>query len=223
MSYTRRVVGSLALVLACLALTSCGSIPFIGGGVSTAPTVTPATTGTPAPTAATTPTPPPHTKFARSPRPKTYDPLLASGKWGFHSRTKYENKDDDGVTMALHQNLEKSEVDNLLLEQEDLLLDVFEDSAKVNKIIRQEGGHSSEASYGVVAIEANDDVAVDTPWVTIILRADFPTNDGLKGLACYVYRQKTRDGLDNRPFVARAIVGYVDADGAIHDPVVKRF
>jgi hypothetical protein len=220
MSYARRAVCCLALVLACLALTSCGVVPFLGG-TSTAPTA-PSSSATPTPVAAATSTPPPHTKFARSPRPKTHDPLLGSGSWGYHSPSKYETRLEEGVTMALHQDLEKTEVDDLAVEQSDLLLDIFEDSAKVHRIIREEGGRSSEASYGVMAISANDDVAVDTPWVQATLRADFATRDGLKSIECYVYRQKTRDGLDNRPFVSGAIVGYMDAAAQVHDPVAKR-
>ena len=231
MTYAKRVLGCLVLVFACIALTACSLNPFSPGRVTTSPSSaaskasaasvstsqSPTTTGKQTASAA-----PAHTKLAPSPAPATFDALLAPGSWGYHSRSKYETKRSSGVTHALHVNMEQDEVDDLTAEQSCRLRKIFRDSKKVHRAIDAAGGDSSDATYTVIEISASDDVGVDTPWVSATLRAGFATNDGQKTLEVQVYRQKTRFGLDNRPFVSGAFVGYALSDGSIHNPVRVR-
>ena len=225
MKRTLRILGCLTVLIALLALGGCGFKPsslasvttltaaLVPAGSSSSTTSVAATTA-PAPEA---PAPAPK-KFAPAPAPATLDVLLASGNWGYHSSTKYETKLSSGVTDALHSTMEQDEIDDLTAEQSCHLRSVFRDSTKVHHAIDEAGGDSSDATYTVVTISASDDVGIDTPWVTATLRACFPTRDGHKALEVSVYRQKTRFGLDNRPFVSSAIVGYTLEDGSIHNP-----
>ena len=233
MTITRRALGCVVLAIACSMLAACSVNPLSLGSATTllsqvglqpksaAPAASVPTT--PAPTTAKpAPAAPPPTKFAASPAPATFDVLLAPGSWGFHSVKKFETRRSCGVTNALHVDLEQREDDRLTAEQSDKLLDIFEDSKKVLRAIDRAGGDSSDATYTVVTISASDNVGVDTPWVSATLRAGFATADGHKVLECYVYRQKTRFGLDNRPFVSSAIVGYTLGDGTIQNPTRVR-
>lgn len=222
MSKTLRVAALFVLFGATIVLASCGLNPFSGGsGPAATPGSKNATSGASASagassTATTSSSP---TKFAPSPAPATFDPLLARGHWGYHSKKTVENKLSSGVTPALHENLEQEEIDDLTTQQSDSLLDIFRDSSRVHSWIDKAGGDSSDATYSVEAIQASDDVGNDTPWVYATLRAGFPTHDGAKVIQCFVYRQKTSKGLDLRPFVSDAIVGYVASDGTIPNPV----
>ena len=231
MMHAKRVLACLVLVSLGVALPACSLNPLSLGRATTSPSQigSSSTTGAPSASATTSPSPgaaskqiagaaPAHTKFAASPAPKTFDVLLAAGKWGYHSRSKFETKRKSGVTHALHVDMEQDEVDDLTAEQSRRLRDIFKDSKKVHRAIDAAGGDSSDATYTVVQISASDDVGVDTPWVSATLRAGFATSDGQKTLEVQVYRQRTRYGLDNRPFVSGASVGYALSDGSIHNP-----
>jgi hypothetical protein len=160
------------------------------------------------------------TPFAPSPAPKNYDPLLAEGSWGYQSQSELENSGT--YTSTLHSTLEGKEIDKLTVNQTAALLKIFRNSSKVHGLIADAGGRSSEATYSITLVIASDDVGLDTPWVSATLRANFPTRDGQKGVQCYVYRQKTQKGLDNKPFVAGAYVGYIAGDGSLDNPVRKK-
>lgn len=220
MSYSQRVFACVVLACACLFLASCGFNP-LSIGTSQAP-VTPApskaATSSVAATAAA-PVVPARTPFAKTPAPRLYDPLLANGSWGYHKKNRIiETKLKTGVTLAFHEDMELAEADALAAEQTKSLLKVFRNSTKVDRWIDAAGGDSDETTYTVLDIQANPDAVNDTPWVYAVLRAGFPTNDGSKALECYVYRQKTDKGLDNRPFVSNVIVGYQTIDGTIPNP-----
>jgi hypothetical protein len=210
----------LALVGMTFVLASCSMIPL---GGSTPGGTGPVATGTPSSAAsATTATASQsgagkHTGFAKSPTPSPADPLLASGKWGYLNISKVVTK-RTGVTWALNQDVVDYRMNELTVEEAKSLLKVFKNSSKVKRAIKAAGGHSSEATYGVIDIQASDAVAIDTPWVYATLGAYFPTRYGVKALQCVVYRQKTAKGLDKRPLVSSALVGYLAVDGSIPNP-----
>jgi hypothetical protein len=225
MSYLQRVVAFLIVGCASIILASCGFNP-LSGGTSQAPAVkpTPSKTATASVTAtASTPAAPARTSFAKTSAPRLYDPLLANGSWGYHSKKKLvQVKLSDGVTLALHEDLRQAETDALTAEQQKSLLKVFKNSSKVHRWIDAQGGESSDATYSVVAIQASTEVGNDTPWVYATLRAGFPTEHGVKAIDCFVYRQKTDRGLDMRPFVSNAIAYYQASDGVPVDPTRVR-
>jgi hypothetical protein len=215
--HTRRVLTCFALAGATTALAACGFNP-LGGATpsSTTGTVSKATTQSTVPTP-TTPVQP--TSFAKSPAPSTFDPLLASGSWGYFDDSSTDiRKHVDDDTLAFHDVLEKDEVDDLTVNQYYALLKIFKHSAKIHRAIRAAGGDYDDAAYRVLAIQASDDVGIDTPWVYATLVAVFPTSDGIKEIQCDVYRLKTQKGLDERPFVSGTLVGYVDSGGAMMNP-----
>jgi hypothetical protein len=215
-----------SLAIAVLALSGCGLISGGGGEAPRPPAPSaskPATSSAPA-TAAPAPSKPapkaPSTSgFAPSPQPKPYDPLLASGSYGYHENPAFENAGT--LTATDHDILEQREIDKLTKEQQTSLLKIFRNSGKVHRAIENAGGEVSDASFdvtGTVPVIASDDVAVNTPWVTAQLYARFRTTDGVKELRCWVYRLKTEKGLDNRPYVAGSTVGFVLSDGIVHNP-----
>jgi hypothetical protein len=221
-SVMRRAFACVALVGMVFMLASCGLNPLDLGGGSP-----PAASQTATPTASATSTPaaaaPKSSKFASSPKPPPADPLLDTGSWGYLDMNDVVKK-RTGVTSALHQSIVDERMTKLTNEEWLNLLKVFRNSPKVKRAIKAAGGRSSEATYSVIDIQASEDVGIDTPWVYATLRANFPTRNGQKGLECDVYRQKSSKGLDRRPLVSSAIVGYVRADdtleqGAVGNPV----
>jgi hypothetical protein len=223
MSYARRAIAATACVCAGLALAGCGLNP-LSGMISQTPSSTTTksrastSTATATSTAAAKPAAPARTKFAATPTPHTLDPLLAGGKWGYHSKKTVENRLSSGVTLALHENLELDEITDLTDEQSSALLKIFRNSSKVHGWIDAAGGNSGDATYTVEAIQASDDVGNDTPWVYATLRAGFGTRDGAKAIECFVYRVKTDRGLDMRPFMSTVLVGYTTSGGIIINP-----
>jgi hypothetical protein len=217
-SVMRRAFACLALVGMVFMLASCGLNPLDLGGGSPAAT---SQTATPTPSATSTPAAaaPKSTKFASSPKPPPADPLLATGSWGYLDMDDVVEK-RTGVTSALHQGIVDQRMTKLTDEEWLNLLKVFRNSPKVKRAIKAAGGRSTEATYAMIDIQASEDVGIDTPWVYATLRANFPTRNGLKGLECDVYRQKTSKGLDRRPLVSSARVGYVRSDDAAEHGVV---
>jgi hypothetical protein len=218
-SVTYRTSACLALVGMAFMLASCGLNPFAtdsGTGPGPVATGTPSATATPAATSAAAPAK--RAKFAKSPTPSPADPLLASGKWGYLDIDDVVTK-RTGVIWAYNSDVVAYRRAELTLEESKSLLKTFRNSPKVKRAVKAAGGRSSETTYGVVDIQASDDVPVDTPWVYATLRAAFPTRYGVKVLESHVYRQKTSKGLDRRPLVSNTIVGYVATDGSIPNPV----
>jgi hypothetical protein len=215
----RRTIACVALVGMVLMLASCGLNPLNLGGGSPAASTQP-TTSTPAATSTAPAAAPKPTKFASSPKPAPADPLLATGSWGYLDMNKVV-KPRTGVTSAFHQDIVDRRMQQLTNEEWLNLLKVFRNSPRVKRAIKAAGGHSSEATYSVIDIQASDEVGVDTAWVYATLRANFPTRNGQKGLECDVYRQKTEKGLDRRPLVSSSIVGYVADDASEHGVVTN--
>ncbi len=216
--HTRRVLTCLALAGATTALAACGFNPL--GGNTTSSSTTGPTSKTATQSTAPTPTTPVQTaSFAKSPPPANLDPLLASGSWGyFDDRSTDIRKHVGDDDFAFHDILEKDEIDDLTVNQYYSLLKIFRKSAKIHRAIRSAGGDYDDADYRVLAIQASDDVGIDTPWVYATLVAVFPTSDGIKEIQCSVYRLKTEKGLDEKPFVSGTLVGYLDSGGAMMNP-----
>jgi hypothetical protein len=162
-------------------------------------------------------------KFAASPKPKPSDPLLAPGDWGYHSLYKYETEVSQNTTSVTNALIDSVEDLKLEAEQATRLRRIFKNSARVRHVVDAEGGDSSDASYTVMWIQATAEGSVGTPWASAILRATFGTGDGAKALEVSVYRQRTYKGLDNRPLVAYAVVGYLapNADGTPATEIVN--
>lgn len=218
-SVMRRAFACLTLVGMTFMLASCGLNPLDLGGGSPAASTQP-TTSTPAATSTPSAAAPKPSKFASSPKPAPADPLLDTGSWGYLDMNDVVAK-RTGVTSVLHQEIVNQRIEKLTNEEWLNLLKVFRNSPRVKRAIKAAGGHSSEATWSVIDIQASDDVAVDTPWVYATLRANFPTRNGQKGLECDVYRQKTSKGLDRRPLVSSTIVGYVSDDASEHGVVTN--
>lgn len=219
MSVARRIAAALCIGCACLAVSSCGlesvTGSLFGGGSAAQPSAV--ATKTPAVSASTTTTGA-HTAMASSRRPATADPLLKSGNWGYRKTKTAGRHLESDVTWALHEDLMDQEFNELAQEQAEQLIDIFEDSSKIRKLIRSNGGDADDALYTVVAIQASDTDAIGVPWVFATLRASFATRDGQKAVQCHVYRLKTEKGLDKRPLVSSTIVGWVDRVGSINNP-----
>lgn len=224
---SRRVLCCIALVGFGALLSACSLNPF---GTTAAPTAATTPTSTPATSSASathTPTAAEatavvKTAFAKSPAPRSWDPLLQSGDWGYHSLTKYETEVSQSSPLT-NETIDQVEDAKLQVEQEGQLLKIFRNSSKVHEVIDKAGGDSSDATYTITDVSATAEGGTSVPWVTATLRADFGTNDGVKALEVWVYRQRNKKGMDMRPWVSGAIVGYVDANGSIVNPVPVRF
>ena len=236
MRYARRALCCVVLVACCFSLAACALLPF--GSSPTTPSTTTklgsktatgsvAATGTKAAQSATpTPKPAPAkpvNSFAKEPKPKPYDPLLASGSWGYHSLTKFEKEVSRESTLT-NGAIDITEETNLTKEQRRRLLRLFRNSARVHKIIDQnDGDWTEDPSYSVVSIQSTFEGGPSVPWVTATLRATFGTRDGVKALDVFVYRMQTRFGLDERPYVGGAQVGYIDSIGTLTNPVRVKY
>lgn len=219
MSIARRIVVALSIGCACFALSSCGlesvAGSLLGGGSEEQTSATATKTPDVSASTATTGT---HTSMASSRRPAPADPLLKSGNWGYRKTKTAGRHLSSDVTWALHKSLEDQKFNELAQEQAEQLIDIFEDSSKIRKLIRSNGGDADDALYTVEYIQASDTDAIGVPWVFATLRASFATRDGQKAVQCHVYRLKTEKGLDKRPLVASTIVGWVDPVGGINNP-----
>jgi hypothetical protein len=223
MSVARRIVVALTIGCACLAVSSCGleslTSSFLGSGSGSSSSATATTTPGAIVSKTTTGT---HTAMARSPRPAAADPLLKSGKWGYRKTKTVGRHLESGVTWALHEDLlsnpETGKFSELAQEQAEQLIEIFEDSSKIRRLVDSNGGDPDDALYTVQEIQASDAVAIGVPWVYATLRASFPTRDGQKAVQCHVYRVKTAKGLDKRPLVSSTIVGFVDSASSINNP-----
>jgi hypothetical protein len=156
--------------------------------------------------------------MASSRRPAPADPLLKSGNWGYRKTKTVGRRLSSEVTWALHANLMDEKFNELAQEQAAQLVDIFEESPKIRKLIRSNGGDADDARYTVEYIQAGDADAIGVPWAVATLRASFATRDGQKAVQCHVYRLKTEKGLDKRPLVSSTIVGWVDSVGSINNP-----
>jgi len=210
------------LVAVAVMMSGCGLLPMLGGqsgqraSVSTTGTASKTATGSANATASAAATPAvAEASFAPEPRPRSSDPVLASGDWGYHSGVDY---DDAGGGTQINRTAEAKERYQLTKEQYHDLLDIMKDSDGVVELASNAGGDTSDIKYSVIAIDVLDQVGVSTPWVTATLRASFPTEDGLKAVDVYVYRLRTKKGLNNTPYVSGTSVGYVDVDGSIRNP-----
>jgi hypothetical protein len=161
----------------------------------------------------------------RAPHAEGSDPVLGGRRWGTRS-SKVTGARGHAVTSDLHQNVENYESDLLTRQQSSELLDIFHDSKGVRRLVRSYGGDPDDTKYWVKDINANEDRAGnDTPWVTAILRADFASPEGKRGIEMQVYRKKISGArLDNTPYVAWTQVSYLDSagelsrDGGYHPP-----
>ena len=144
----------------------------------------------------------------------TKDPILGGRRLGTRSSAVHGTR-GTGVSSDLNSTIEDEEFRLLASQQESELLEIFEDSRGVHRLISRFGGDPDDASYFVRAIDANEDQAVPgTSWVTATLRADFASPEGKRGIEMQVYRKKTADGrLDNTPYVALTQVSYIDEAG----------
>lgn len=215
-------------LLAAVAVTTsgCGSIPFLGGSAQPS-TTNPAASANASSTTAATATPtatataaPVDNTFAAEPAPKSADPVLTPGDWGYHSAVDY---DDAGGGVQINTTAEQNERYKLIKQQYSKLLSALKKSSGVKTLAREAGGDVSDIKYSVVDIDALDLVGDQTPWVTATLRASFPSEDGLKAVDVQVYRLKTQKGLNNTPYVSGTSVGYVEADGSIKNPTHPNF
>ncbi|MDR3686487.1 MAG: hypothetical protein P4L93_06000 [Coriobacteriia bacterium] len=210
-----------ACLLAVVAVISTGCTSLLGGA-STPSVTTPKPGGasvgassTATPGTSTPATPVVENTFAAEPAPKPADPILTSGDWGYHAGIDW---DDAGGGKQINSTAEQNERYKLIKEQYTKLLDALKDSSGVKRLVSAAGGDTSDIKYSVVTIDAMDLVAPHTPWVTATLRATFPSEDGLKAVDVFVYRNKTAKGLNNTPYVSGTSVGYVDTDGSIKNP-----
>lgn len=208
---------TVALLAGCTGVVPSG---LLGGGGSTSsqPSSSSAETGTPAPA----PVPLERVAFARSLKPRSADPVLKHGDWGFHAPVDY-NDSDDGDLYELHSAVVQDELLDLILEQRCKLLHIFKSSPEVHKLIKKHGGELDDVVYSVESIDAHADTAESTPWVTATLRATYPSVGGRRVVDVFVYRQKTAEGLDNTPYVSGTSVGYVQSDGTISNPSSPAF
>jgi hypothetical protein len=161
----------------------------------------------------------------RAPHAEGSDPVLGGRHWGTRS-DKVKGARGHAVTSDLHSNVENYESTLLTSQQSSELLDIFHDSRGVRRLVRSYGGDPDKTKYWVKDVNANEDRAgKDTPWVTAILRADFASPEGKRGIEMQVYRKKISSArLDNTPYVAWTQVSYVEAsgelsrDGGYHPP-----
>jgi hypothetical protein len=144
------------------------------------------------------------------------DPVLGGGRWGTRSR-KVTGARGHAVTSDLHSDVENYESDLLTQQQSSALLHLFRDSRGVHRIINSYGGDPDDTHYYVKQIDANEDiVGNDTPWVTAVLRADFASPEGIRGIEMRVYRKKISESrLDNTPYVELTQVSYLDSTGEL--------
>lgn len=221
MSVARRVLAALVIGCACAVVASCGLDTLTSSflGTSTPSTVpSPAKVATAGAVPASEAASGTHTDFASSPRPAPADPLLAKGSWGYRKTKTVGKRLDSEPTWALHEMLLQDRFSELMREQREDILDIFEDSSRVHRVIRSNGGDPDDAVYTCQYIQAGDAVAVGTPWAYGTFRAAFPTRDGQKAVECRVYRLKTSKGLDKRPFVSSTIVGFMGLSGTVRNP-----
>ncbi len=144
------------------------------------------------------------------------DPVLGGRRWGTRSR-KVSGARGHAVTSDLHSDVENYESSLLTRQQSSELLDIFRDSRGVHRLINSYGGDPDDTRYYVKQIDANEDVVGnDTPWVTAVLRADFASPEGIRGIEMRVYRKKISElRLDNTPYVERTQVSYLDSAGEL--------
>ena len=215
-----------ACLLAVVAVMSTGCASLLGGTPTpavTAPKPGGASTGassTATPTPSVAATPAVQDTFAAEPKPKTADPILTAGDWGYHAGIDW---DDSGGGKQINVTAEQAERYKLIKEQDKKLLAALKNSKGTKKLVSAAGGDTSDIKWSVVTIDALDLVAPHTTWVTATLRATFPTEDGLKAVDVFVYRAKTAKGLNNTPYVSGTSVGYVDTDGSIKNPTHPNF
>jgi hypothetical protein len=221
MSARLRLAAGMLLAVAAVMMSGCGLLAGFGGqgntGASAPATGTPSVTATSSAMATSSVT---EASFAAEPKPASSDPVLTSGSWGYHSAVDY---DDSGNGTQINRTAEAKERYKLIKEQYYDLLDALRDSSGVEDLVSDAGGDTSDIKYSVVALDAEDLVGINTPWVTATLRASFPSEDGLKAVDVYVYRLKTKKGLNNTPYVSGTAVGYVDVDGSIRNPSNPNF
>jgi len=214
-----RLVAGLLLATIAVSMTGCGIIPASGPATpaATVPAAGTASSTASATAAATTQAPAAVTQasFAAEPAPRSPDPVLKSGSWGYHSAIDW---DDAGEGRQINSVAEQNERYRLIREQYRRLLSTLKRSPGVKRLVSAAGGDTSDIMYSVITLDASDEVGYLIPWVTATLRASFPTHDGLKAVDIYVYRIRTHKGLNNTPYVSGTSVGYVDTDGSIANP-----
>ena len=148
------------------------------------------------------------------------DPILGGKRLGTRP-SEVAGALGHAVTSELHASVEGTETNLLNRQQSAELLKIFRSSRGVRRLVHTYGGNPDNAKYYVKEIDANEDLASPcTAWVTAIIRADFASPEGIRGVEMKVYRRKNEAGrLDNTPFVAWTQVSYLDALGGLsRDP-----
>jgi hypothetical protein len=151
---------------------------------------------------------------AARPIPENVDPVLGTKKWGTRS-SRVKGARGQAVTSEAHSEVEAYENRVLARQQAKELLELFEDSRGVHRLIDKYGGDPDDAMYYVQRIRADeDDPSPNNQWVNATLRADFASPEGRRAIEMVVYRRKTDEGLlDNTPYVAMTQVGYIELTG----------
>jgi hypothetical protein len=212
----KRIAISVVLLSAACSVVAC--VPnFLSGqpGASSG-----SSANNPATTSSTTPsvTPVVTVVHINEPMPAPpQDPILGKRRG---TRSSHVDDASTAITNNLNIDVEQTESDLLTNQQSACLLKIFRNNDGVQRIIDDNGGDSSDATYWVKQVTADEDDAYDGgPWVTATLRADFPASEGKRAVEMQVYRRKIDDDtLSNTVYVMSTQVGYVDATGALANP-----